>query len=104
MTSSDGSGAVLPGGQAPWGRDARGTGVAEFGHADVRDQLSRYLDDGDSFSDFERARLEDHLAACASCQAFLNTLKRTRDLARSLPPRPAPKSAKARVLNAIRSE
>jgi anti-sigma factor RsiW len=75
---------------------ASATGVAEVTHADVRDQLSEYLD-GDLTAS-NQDRIKEHLDTCRSCRAFLRTLQATRDLTAGVPAMPLPDSARKRLL------
>lgn len=59
-------------------------------HGRAVDNLSAYLDD--QLPPAERAEIEVHLADCPSCQAELETLRRTVDLLRAMPQLPAPRS------------
>ena len=77
-------------------------GVAELTHADVRAQLSDYLDD--ALGEAARHRIDKHLAACSSCRAFLESLRLTVKASASLPPAKAPERAKASILDLARRE
>ncbi len=84
--------------------DARGNGavgVAELDHAAVRERLSAYREG--SVSDGERERIGEHLADCASCAAFANTLDRTVDLLGQLPARQLPDGRKRAILDGLRA-
>lgn len=63
--------------------------AAQTPHLDP-DLLSAYLDE--EVSPAERARVESHLAACASCQQELAALRKTVALLRQLPPVPLPRT------------
>jgi anti-sigma factor RsiW len=67
----------------------------ELSHAEVRDRLSAHFEDSLSVS--EARQVERHLAHCADCRAFANTLRQTIQGLRSLGPGPAPADAKRRL-------
>ena len=64
-------------------------------------RLSEYLDDELEFDPC--SRLEEHLEDCPPCQAFLESLRRTVDLARNLPAPTLPDDLKAELLQAYRN-
>jgi hypothetical protein len=78
------------------------TGVADITHDLVRGQLSEYLDD--SLGEAVRHRIDRHIASCAPCAAHLETLRTTVQALGQMPAPRAPKSARARILEAARSE
>jgi hypothetical protein len=59
-------------------------------HERVRRDLSAYIDE--QLEADERARVERHLASCAECRAELESLRRTVQLLRSVPPVAPPRS------------
>ncbi len=73
-----------------------GVEIAELTHEEVRGQLTDYL--AHDLDGAQAARIEDHLAQCPSCTAYLATLRATVDLLGSLPTRPAPESLRRRLL------
>ena len=77
-------------------------GVAELTHADVRAQLSDYLDD--ALGEAARHRIDKHLAACSPCRAFLESLRLTVKASASLPPAKAPERVRASILDLARRE
>ena len=77
-------------------------GVAELTHADVRAQLSDYLDD--ALGEAARHRIDKHLAACSPCSAFLESLRLTVKASASLPPAKAPERVRASILDLARRE
>jgi anti-sigma factor RsiW len=70
--------------------------VAELTHEDVRGQLTEYLDG--SLDAAQAARVTTHLRQCASCAAYLATLRKTIDLLGALPTQPAPGPLRQRLL------
>jgi hypothetical protein len=77
-------------------------GVAELTHADVRAQLSDYLDD--ALGEAARHRIDKHLATCSPCRAFLESLRLTVKASASLPPAKAPERVRASILDLARRE
>jgi len=70
--------------------------LAEVGHAEVRARLSDSFEG--ALSPADEARLQAHLASCASCRAFAATLRRTIEVTRSLAPVLPPDDLKSRIL------
>ena len=62
---------------------------------EVRDVSSDFID-GD-VSDRMKSRIARHLAQCGPCSAFVNTMKATVDLLRSVPDTEPPAGFKQRV-------
>ena len=83
------------------GTQRGGVAVAELTHALLREQFSEYLDG--ALDACNRERVERHLGACASCTAYLNTLRATIDLAGEVPTTAAPAGAKAAILRKARA-
>jgi hypothetical protein len=77
-------------------------GVAELTHADVRSQVSDYLDD--ALGEAARHRIEKHLAMCPPCSAFLESLRLTIQAIGSVPPAKAPARTRATILDLARRE
>jgi hypothetical protein len=77
-------------------------GVAELTHADVRAQLSDYLDD--ALGEAARHRIDKHLAICQPCSAFLESLRLTVQVSGSLPPAKAPARVRDSILDLARRE
>ncbi len=77
-------------------RPAGAVALAEMSHSEVRDQLSDYADG--SLPEDIRSMVAHHLAGCAPCRAFRDSLTQTVDLLHRLPHRSAPASAKARAI------
>ncbi len=75
-------------------------GVAELTHGIVRGLLSEYVDGSLDLAD--RERVDRHLDQCASCSAYLTTLRKTVELLSLLPSRPAPPATKAGILSQAR--
>ena len=105
MTKADEGVAPTPRGTAHLGTPAStsaGIGVAELTHELVREQLSEYLDD--TIGESARRRIDGHLAACAPCTAYLNTLRATVRALGKLPAPKAPAGARRRILEQVRRE
>ncbi|MDJ0787117.1 MAG: zf-HC2 domain-containing protein [Myxococcota bacterium] len=66
------------------------------GHARLREQLSAYVDG--QLSSRELRRLDRHLARCADCRQELDSLRRTVDLLRELPPVELPQGLETRLM------
>ena len=91
MTFSDGE--VMPAAQPR--QPASAVGIAEITHDLIRDQFSEYLHD--SLPERERARVENHLAACQPCRAYWETFRATVKAVGKVPRATAPKSARERL-------
>ena len=78
------------------------TGVAELTHAQVRDQLSEYLDGG--LGESARRRIDGHLASCQPCAAYLGTFRATVRGVQQLPATKAPRGVAARIVEQARRE
>jgi len=61
----------------------------------ILDHLADYLDK--TLSPDIIAELEQHLAECPECMAYLNTYKKTRDLTRQAMPQAMPEEMKAHL-------
>lgn len=75
---------------------ASGVGVAEVTHADVRERSSDYLDGALPVQSHEF--ISAHLNECRPCDAFVETMRATRNLTARLPRVPAPAPVKRRLL------
>ena len=77
-------------------------GIADLTHDQVRNQFSDYLDD--SLGEAARRRIDSHLAACASCTAYLDTFRLTvQSLGRLTAPK-APDGVRSRIVEQARRE
>jgi anti-sigma factor RsiW len=81
---------------------SRGVGVAELTHGVVRNRFSEYFEG--SIEPSDRHRVERHLSECGPCAAYLQTLRRTVELAGALPYKLAPAGAKAAILRRAQEE
>jgi anti-sigma factor RsiW len=86
---------VTPGGSGS-------VGVAELTHELVRGQLSEYIDG--SLGESDRRRVDGHLASCAPCTAYLNTLRATVQALGKLPAPQAPTRALRQIVEQARRE
>ena len=105
MTKADEGVAPTPRGTAHLGSPTSTTasvGVAELTHADVRAQLSDYLDD--ALSEAARHRIDKHLAACPPCSVYLDSLRVTVRGVQQLPAAKAPRGVVARIVEQARRE
>ena len=68
-------------------------------HADFRDIASDYVD-GDVGGDALQ-KADGHLGMCGPCRAFLQTLRATVSLLKSMPERKAPATLKSDILKAV---
>jgi anti-sigma factor RsiW len=71
-------------------------------HTEIRRKLSAYLDNQIDAAD--RAKIEGHLAGCASCRKALEELKRTVGHLKSLPEVEPPPWLTARVMALVRDQ
>ena len=103
MTKADEGVAPTPRGAAHLGtQTSASTGVAELTHAQVRDQLSEYLDGG--LGEAARRRIDGHLAACPPCAVYLDTLRVTVRGTQQLPAAKAPRGVAARIVDQARHQ
>jgi anti-sigma factor RsiW len=70
--------------------------IAELTHDEIRGQLTEYL--ADALDETQAARVVAHLRQCASCAAYLATLRATIDLLGALPTKTAPDQLRRRLL------
>ena len=70
--------------------------IAELTHDEIRGQLTEYL--ADELDETQSARVAAHLRQCASCAAYLATLRATIDLLGALPTKAAPEPLRKRLL------
>jgi anti-sigma factor RsiW len=79
------------------GRPTAAVSVIEVDHAEVRDNLSEYLDGSMSIADADRVR--QHLDGCEACQAFWRTLRELVTATRQLPAQGLSERAKRRLID-----
>ena len=69
---------------------------------EVRDLSSDYIDG--EFDHVSQERVEKHLEWCPPCSAFLNTLRATVSMLRSMPKREASDAFRERVRQSVQNE
>ena len=78
-----------------------GASAEELGCQEVVELLGDYLEG--AMAPDDRARLEQHLAGCQGCAAYLDQLRTTIRLSGRLPEEPVPPEAMAPLLEAFRA-
>ena len=93
--AESGSGSVGSGYGRLGGRTAS-VETAELTHEDVRGQLTEFL--ADELDEAQTTRVANHLAQCAACRAYRDTLGATVTILNALPTKGVPHRLRQRLL------